>query len=83
MKKLGIFLILCLVVLVVMPITAHGQSSKAECKGDLYDGKNLKIISAFANGDWSKKGLKNTEVCIQQGWELRPFGISIFVLTKK
>ena len=86
MKKLGIFLILCLVVLVVMPITAHGQSSKAECKGDLYDGKNLKIFgfpSGFDQGIQKRIYMK-VEVCIQQGWELKsPFGNVQWVLTKK
>ena len=81
MKKLGIFLILCLVVLVVLPITAHGQSSKAECKGDSYNGKYLKVFRIDPAD--LQKNLTNVEVCIQQGWELKPFGIYFFVLTKK
>ena len=81
MKKLGIFLILCLVVLVVMPITAHGQSSKPECKGDAYNGKYLKVFRIDPTKN--QLNLSNVEVCIQQGWELKPFSIGFFVLTKK
>jgi len=86
MKKLtilGIFLICGLATSAIMP-SVYAQTSKAQCKGTLYDGKNFKVWAAVgALESESLKVFDSINVCAKDGWTISSGGIGLWSAYKK